>query len=206
MLDIPLVGQNGGATSLEAYRGRIVVLASFLTSCQETCPITTGAFLQMQRAIDAAGMSREVILIEATVDPGRDSPDRLAAYSAMVGSSWPLLTGTAANLAQLWHFFGVYYQTVPEGSPPGIDWQTGQPYTYDVDHSDGFMLLDSDLHERFATGAMPDVGTQLPPALKRLLDGEGRQDLASPGQGAWTVSDGLRGIGWLLGRSVPPAG
>ena len=57
VLDAPLVDQNGRATSLEAFRGKIVVLASFLTSCQETCPITTGAFLLMQRAVDAAGDS-----------------------------------------------------------------------------------------------------------------------------------------------------
>ncbi len=56
---IPLVNEHGQTTSLGAFRGRIVVLTSFLTSCQETCPLTTGAFLDMQRDLKAAGLARE---------------------------------------------------------------------------------------------------------------------------------------------------
>jgi len=205
VLDIPLVDQGGQTMPLSAFRGKVVVLASFLTSCQETCPITTGAYLEMQRALDAAGVSNKVVLIEASVDPGRDVPERLAAYSGMAGTSWPLLTASAGELEQLWKFFGIYFQPVSEGNPPGIDWQTGQPYTYDVNHSDGFILLDRNLHERFVTGAAPNTGGKLPANLKRLLSDEGRHDLADPGQGAWNVADGLQGVGWLLGRTIPSA-
>jgi len=206
VLDIPLLDQDGRTTSLNEFRGKVVVLASFLTSCQETCPITTGAYLQMQRAISAAGISSRVVLLEVSVDPSRDVPARLAAYSRLVGSSWPLLTGSPSDLSSLWHFFGIWYQKVPEDNPPGLDWQTGKPYTYDVNHSDGFILLDADQHERFVTGAMPNVGGKLPSKLSALLDEQGRHNLSDPGQGAWSVADGLQGVGWLLGRAVPEAG
>src|SRR5271166_5681488 len=40
--DLPLTTDAGQATSLAALSGQVVVLADFLTLCQETCPLTTG--------------------------------------------------------------------------------------------------------------------------------------------------------------------
>lgn len=188
--------------TLGQSRGRAVFLVPFLTSCQEECPITTGALLEMAKSIRLDGLDRRAVIVEITVDPGRDTPDRMVAYARLTGSDWPLLTGTSATIAQLLHYFGVYYQKVPEGSPPGIDWETHQPYTYDVVHSDGFVLLDSHLDERFFAGGMARV-TQLPARLSGLLDAEGKEDLSHPAGGSWTVAEGLDAIGWVLGRTVP---
>ena len=207
VLRIPLVDEHGRATSLGAFRGKIVVLTSFLTSCQETCPLTTGAFLDMEHDLAAAGMAGQVVFIEASVDPGRDTPERLAAYARVTGARWPLLTGAAPNLASLWHYFGIYYQKVAEGSPPGIDWQTGKPYSYDVNHSDGFIVFDASLHERFVTGAAPDLGgRRLGKSLRHMLDAEGVANLDHPGHGSWTVPEGLQAIGWVAGRTIPAVG
>ena len=181
-----------------------MILAPFLTSCQEECPITTAALLVIHRAIVHDGLSKKVAIVEVTVDPGRDTPERMTAYAKLTGTSWPLLTGSSAALASLWRYFGMYYQKVPEGSPPGINWQTQRPYTYDVDHSDGFVLLDSHLHERFIAGGMTTVG-RIPANLEKLLDSQGRSDLRNPGGGTWTVSDALNAIGWVLGRTIAMA-
>lgn len=205
VLAVPLVDEHGRTTSLGAFRGRIVVLTSFLTSCQETCPLTTGAFLDTRRDVAAAGLAKKVVFIEASVDPGRDVPGRLAAYADVTGANWPLLTGTSSDLATLWRWFGIYYQQVAEGSPPGIDWQTGKPYTYDVNHSDGFIVFDQKLHERFVTGAAPDLGGHtLPGSLEKMLDAQGRKNLVHPGGGAWTIPEGLQAIGWVAGRTIAP--
>jgi protein SCO1/2 len=205
VLSIPLVNEHGQATSLGAFRGKVVVLTSFLTSCQETCPLTTGAFLDMQRDLDAAGLAGKVTFIEASVDPGRDSAERLSAYARLTGARWPLLTGTAANLAALWHYFGIYYQKVPEGNPPGIDWQTGKPYTYDVNHSDGFLVFNQNMDERFVTGAAPNLaGHKLQGSLQVLLDAQGFKNLFHPGRDSWTIAEGLQAIGWVVGRNIPP--
>jgi protein SCO1/2 len=204
VLHIPLVDQQGKTTSLDAFRGKIVVLTSFLTSCQETCPLTTGAFLDMRRDLAASGMAGKVVFIEASVDPGRDVPTRLAAYGRVTGATWPLLTGTPANLKTLWGYFGIYYQKVAEGNPPGIDWQTGRPYTYDVNHSDGFIVFDQNLHERFVTGAAPNLGgRELQKGLQTMLDAQGFHNLQHPGQDSWTIPEGLQAIGWVAGRTIP---
>ena len=200
--DLPLVDQSGRPTTLGQFGGRAVFLVPFLTSCQEECPITTGALLDMARAIARAGLAHHVAIVEVTVDPGRDSSPRLAAYARLTGSDWPLLTGTSATIARLWRYFGVYYERVAEGSPPGIDWETHQPYTYDVDHTDGFVLLDARLHERFVAGGMAKVAG-VPEPLRHLLDKEGEENLRHPGGGSWSVPDGLEAVGWVLGRAVP---
>jgi cytochrome oxidase Cu insertion factor (SCO1/SenC/PrrC family) len=199
---LSLQNQDGKPVDLEQFKGRVVLLVPFLTSCQEECPITTAALLVIERAIAHDGLSKKVVILEVTMDPGRDTPARMKAYERLTGSTWPLLTGSPATLAALWRHFGIYYQKVAEGSPPGIDWQTLRPYTYDVDHSDGFVLLDTHLHERFIAGGMTAIG-QIPPSLQKLLDNQGRANLQSPGAGTWTVTDALNAIGWLMGRSVP---
>jgi protein SCO1 len=203
--DVALVDQNGRATSLSALKGKYVVLAPFLSLCQDECPLITGAFLSLQRDVRAAGLGNDVVFVELTVDPGRDTPARLAAYAQRFGADWTLLTGTPANLAQLWSFFHVAYQIVPEAVPPKLDWWTGTPLTYDVDHTDGYLLIDRSGHERFITGAPPNLHGQLAPDLQSLLDDGGLKNLRNQAQPSWTVQDALNSLSWLVGRTIPPA-
>jgi cytochrome oxidase Cu insertion factor (SCO1/SenC/PrrC family) len=196
---LPLENQEGQLVTLDQFKGRAVLLAPFLTSCQEECPITTAALLSVYRDMKSEGLSKKVTIVEVTVDPGRDTPQRMAAYAALTGSKWPLLTAAPATLAAFWRYFGIYYQKVAEGSPPGIDWQTHLPYTYDIDHSDGFVLLDARLHERFIAGGMTRIA-KIPTNLKKLLDTEGRANLRNPGGGTWTVANAVNAIEWVLGR------
>jgi len=199
---VPLIDEQGRPTSLEALHGRYVVLAPFLTLCHETCPITTGAFLQMRQAVRAAGLADQVVFVEITVDPQRDSPSRLRAYARLTGADWTLLTGTPANLAVLWAFLGVDYQKEPPGSPAPTDWWTGQPETYDVGHSNAVFFFDPAGHERIAMVGAPDVGGRLDATLTGLLDAQGMQQLQHP-SGAWTVPEALGDLGHLLGRAIP---
>ena len=94
---VPLISSSDAPTSLAAYRGKYIVMAPFLTLCQDECPLVTGAFIALQRDVDAAGLGKKVVFMEITVDPGRDTPARLAAYSKEFGADWPLLTGTPAT-------------------------------------------------------------------------------------------------------------
>lgn len=202
----PLVDEQGRPTTLATFAGRIVVLVPFLTSCQEVCPLTTAALLRVQQSLAEAGVGRQVAIVEVTLDPERDTPSRLAAYGRLTGAHWSLVTGSPSTIDAFWHSLGVYAQRVPEGTPAGIDWQTGRPYTYDIDHSDGFFLLDPHQRERFLTLSAPDVrSTPLPPALRSMLDDQGRQNLLHPEATSWTVGQMLQGIGWLAGRSIPQA-
>jgi cytochrome oxidase Cu insertion factor (SCO1/SenC/PrrC family) len=198
---LPLTDQAGRSMTLDAWRGRTVLLSPFLTSCQEECPLTTGALLAVQHSLLRAGLGSRVSIVEVTVDTGRDKPPRLAAYAHLTGSTWTLLAGSSQTIRQFWHWVGVYYQKVPEGSPPDIDWQTHRPYTYDVDYSDGFMVIDGHLDERFVAGGMARIGS-LSPQLRGLVRSQGEANLHNPGPGSWTADEAVSAVKWTIQHST----
>jgi protein SCO1 len=200
---VPLVDQQGHAVSLATLRGKIVVLAPFLTLCQDECPLVTGAFISLERDLRAAGQAHRVVFVEATVDPGRDTVARLAAYQKEFGADWDLWTGTPADIAAFWKPFGVEYQIVPEAQPAKIDWYTGKPLTYDVDHTDGYFLIDPAGQERFSDSNPPNLHGHLDKALTNLLNDGGLQNLDHQGDPNWTLSDALSSISWLVGQNIP---
>ena len=201
--DFPLVDAQGKPTSLAAFKGRVVVLTPFMTLCHEVCPLTTGNYLKLQSVLARDGLADRVALVEVTIDPGRDTPDRLAAYAKLTGASWPLLTGDESTIAAFWKFFGIGYEKVPEPSPASIDWYTHQPETYDVTHQDGLFLLGPDGAWRIALVASPNYQGSLSPALADLLNAQGRQNLTSPVVPlSWTVRQALDDVSVLLGRPI----
>jgi protein SCO1/2 len=199
---LALENERGATTSLAAYRGRLIVLAPFLTLCHEVCPLTTAAFQTMQRDLDRDGLARRVVFAEVSVDPWRDSPARLRAFARLTHTHFPLLTGTVPELARFWHFFGVAYWRTKEGKPADTDWLTGKPLTFDVNHTDGLFLIDPRGHERILDVGMPTIGPRLPHALESLLNAQGRADLSHP-QGGWTLQQALDDLERLLGQHIP---
>jgi protein SCO1/2 len=114
-----------------------------------------------------------------------------------------LATGTPTNLDALWKFLGVSVQIVPEEQPAKIDWYTGTPLTYDVNHTDGYFLIDASGHERFSDSNPPDLHGQLDPKLKGLLNAGGIKNLDNQAAPNWTLSDALSSLSWLVGRPIP---
>lgn len=198
---IELVDEQGKQFSLGEWRGKWVVLAPSLTLCHEVCPMTTGALTELTSEIQHAGLSKQVVIAEATVDPWRDSPSRLRAYRRLTGANFAMLTGSQEQIQRLWKFFGVEYDRVPQGKPPDIDWLTHKPETFDVDHTDGIFFIDPAGQERIAEEGMPSVG-HLSPTLHALLNDQGRQNLAHP-QTPWTASEALDDVYYLMNRNVP---
>ena len=202
---VPVIGlqsQTGATTSLAAWRGRWVVLAPSMTLCHEVCPITTAALMELQQRLAAAGLARQVAVVEATVDPWRDSPLRLRAYRRLSGASFAMLTGPYSPIKRLWSFFGVYFKRVPQGRPPDVDWLTGKPETFDVDHTDAFFIIDPAGQERVVDEGMPALSGSLSPRLHALLSSVGDQNLAHP-QLAWTAGEILDDLYYLMNRNVP---
>jgi cytochrome oxidase Cu insertion factor (SCO1/SenC/PrrC family) len=201
--DVPLISASGTPLSLRDYRGKDIVMAPFLTLCQDECPLVTGAFIALQRDVQAAGLDNRVVFMEITVDPGRDTPARLTAYSEEYGADWVLATGSQANLDALWKFLGVSVQIVPEAQPAKIDWYTGKPLTYDVDHTDGYFLIGPSGHERFSDSTPPNLHGQLNKKLTGLLNAGGLKNLDEQNAPDWTLGQALSSISWLVGRSIP---
>src|SRR6185437_2966436 len=196
-----LVDEQGRATSLSSFRGRWLVLAPAMTSCREVCPLTTAVLDGLGGELRREGLAGRVAVAEVSVDPWRDTPARLRAYRHLTGASISLLTGTPAELHRLWSFLGVFYEQVRAGPSPAIDWLTHRHETFDVQHTDGVFILDPAGRERVAGEGMAAPGPALPRALGRMLDAEGRRNLAHA-QSPWTAAEVLADLSRLSGVRV----
>jgi cytochrome oxidase Cu insertion factor (SCO1/SenC/PrrC family) len=197
-----LTDSSGKPFSTTQWHGKWVVLAPSLTLCHEVCPMTTAALNQIRQQVNQQGLGRQVTVAEASVDPWRDTPARLRAYRRLSGASFQLLTGTPAQLRRTWKFFGVYYARVPQGKPPDIDWMTGKPETFDVDHTNAVFIIDPAGQERIVDDGMPDVSGALPAGLHKLLNEQGVHNLAHP-QFGWTPKEVIQDLYYLMNRNLP---
>lgn len=205
ILDLPFVDDHGTAMTLASMRGKTIVLTDFLTLCQEICPLTSANLRSVQQAVGRAGLGADIVLVEVTVDPVRDTPARLAAYRKIVGadSNLKFLTGDAANVKALWKWFGVAYEQTPETSPAPIDWWTGKPLTYDIGHSDALFFIDPQGTQRYVVAGPPNLsGGELPSPLASFLNADGRANVSSPGADSWTATDVDAVLSWLTGRRI----
>ncbi len=104
--DFALVDQYGRAATLSQWRGDAVVLYFGYTHCPDTCPTT---MLHMTRVQDALGPDAErVHFLFVTVDPERDTPQRLREFLAAYDPEFVGLSGSRASLEEVWRVYGVY--------------------------------------------------------------------------------------------------
>lgn len=187
---------------MSALRGKWLVLAPTMTLCHEVCPLTTGALRDLRTRLRAGGLGQRVAIVAVSVDPWRDSPRRLRAYRRLTGASLRIWTGPVERLRRFWRFFGVHFQRVPQGRPAEVDWMTGRPERFDVVHTDGLFLLGPSGYERAAITGPPRLEGRLGPRLRRLLDTEGRENLAHASAG-WSVGGVVSDLRRLTGTPIP---
>ena len=102
-----------------------------------------------------------------------ETPPRLAAYTLLTTARWELVTETPAVLHIIAQLFGLVYQKVAEDNPPSVDWLTGKPLTCDINHSDGYVLIDPQGTERYSSGAAPNFRGKLNPEAPCFLGWRG---------------------------------
>jgi cytochrome oxidase Cu insertion factor (SCO1/SenC/PrrC family) len=202
---LPMTNQHGEKTSLGAFKGKTVVLVPFLTLCADICPFTTGILLQVEKALKAAHATSKVDVVELSVDPHRDTVKRLAAYAKLTHAGWQLVRMGPHDLAKFQRFFKFTYIKVKEDNPPDIDWMTGKPLTYDIDHSDDYFVIDPEGNERIVEDAAPDYTGKLNPKLQKFLSPEGLKHQKHPPQPDWTTNDLLEAIGHVTGEKLSAA-
>jgi len=168
-----LLDQYGRQVTNARFAGHDVVLAAFHTNCTVTCPLYTGLFMQLARRLPPS-----TLLVEATTDPGVDSPAALREYAERIGLGWTLLTGTAAQMEAFWAPFTVQLSGAQL-------------------HSSTLALIDSHGYIRTYYQGVPDVGGPLPASLESQLSQLGLDELHGHGDGwgASQVLDTLRVIG-----------
>jgi len=129
-----LVNHHGEPFSLEQLRGRWSLLFFGFTHCPDVCPSALYDLHQVNQTLSAGhsgGVPYQIIFV--SVDPERDTPQRLEEYVTYFDPEFLAVTGSPQQLAALSRQIGVAYRIEPH--EPG---NTG----YTVDHSASVLLTD----------------------------------------------------------------
>lgn len=109
--DAPLVDASGKRVRLpqDVIGERIAVVNFVYTSCTTVCPVSSATFQQLQQRLGAR-LGKEVVLVSITVDPLRDTPQRLRQFAGRYDAreGWVWLTGAKPDVDSVLKGFGAY--------------------------------------------------------------------------------------------------
>jgi protein SCO1/2 len=103
--DFALRGSDGAPLVLSRYRGKVVALGFGYTHCPDVCPTTLALLAKARRTLGGAAGDFQVVYV--TVDPERDTPERMRQYIAAFDPSFLGATGTEAQLAAVRKGYGI---------------------------------------------------------------------------------------------------
>jgi len=85
--------------SQDVIGGRIAVVNFIYTSCTTVCPVSSATFQQLQQKLGPR-LGKDVVLVSITVDPLRDTPQRLREYAGRYEAreGWVWLTGAKPDV------------------------------------------------------------------------------------------------------------
>jgi cytochrome oxidase Cu insertion factor (SCO1/SenC/PrrC family) len=108
-----LTDQHGNRVSDRDFRGRFMLVYFGYSFCPDVCPTDLAA---MSTAVDQLGaVGEEVQPIFITIDPERDTVQRLADYAPLFHPRLIALTGTPEEIRQAAAAYRVYYEKAGEG-------------------------------------------------------------------------------------------
>jgi protein SCO1 len=131
---IDLMDTNGARVTQADFTGAPAVVYFGFTNCPAVCPTS---MLSVSEALSSAE-APDVQPILITVDPQRDTPERMRAYVATDGFPAGLvgLTGSQTQVDAALGEFHAYGRAAPPADP-------AQPAVYDVDHSSFLYVMDA---------------------------------------------------------------
>jgi protein SCO1 len=161
-----LTDQTGRPFGTDQLRGKVWVADFIFTACLEACPRMTERMGDVMHR--ARHLGPDFHLVSMTVDPDRDTPARLAAYSARFGAhaqKWSFLTGP----------MDVIQTAVVDGFKIGLDRRPGPdagdaPSFWEIVHGEHLVLIDRQLRIRGYFPATPEGIDQLMEAIGQVIN------------------------------------
>lgn len=115
---------------LSEMRGKVVALFFGYTSCPDVCPTTMA---ELNQALEKLGdQADQVQVLFITVDPQRDTPERVQEYVNHFNPNFIGLSGSEAELATVWNSYGIFREVTEGTSAAG----------YTVNHTARVTLID----------------------------------------------------------------
>ena len=139
--DFELVDHTGVARTRTLFTGQWQLLFFGFTECPDICPTTLATLSSATTALADQGFADVPQIVLVSVDPDRDTPERLAEYITHFGDDHVALTGDVDALRELTDPLYIYFRKVPLGED-----------NYTVDHSSVVLLInpDGEFHALFS--------------------------------------------------------
>jgi len=98
--DFSFIDESGAEFSSETLKGKVWLAGFVFTSCTAECPILSQRVAEVRQNLKGHD---DAAFVSFSVDPGTDSPERLAKYAEPYGQDyrWKLLTGDPDKLDTL---------------------------------------------------------------------------------------------------------
>jgi protein SCO1/2 len=126
--DFHLSDPDGRVRSLADFRGKVVLLFFGFTQCPDVCPTALARAAKVKQLLGAQADKLQVIFV--TLDPERDSPVVLRAYTQAFHPTFLGLRGDAHVTQQTAQEFKIFFAKVPTGSSYSMD-HTAISYAFD---------------------------------------------------------------------------
>ncbi|MBU1365195.1 MAG: SCO family protein [Gammaproteobacteria bacterium] len=127
---LALVDHHGQSRSLTDFQGKATVVFFGYTSCPDICPTMLAKLADVMKAL--GGDAERVQVLFVTVDPERDSAERLKAFVPWFHPTFLGLRGDAAQTRAATEEFRVFAARKP------VEGELG----YVIDHSTGAYVFD----------------------------------------------------------------
>lgn len=115
--DFTLKEADGTTFRLLDYRGDLVLLYFGYTYCPDVCPTTLYDISKAKSLLGEDAAQVQVALV--TVDPERDTPQRLEDYVTVFDPDFFGLSGSLDELSAIWGDYGVYREITESESSTG---------------------------------------------------------------------------------------
>jgi cytochrome oxidase Cu insertion factor (SCO1/SenC/PrrC family) len=101
--------QQGRPTSLQQFRGKVVVLTFIDPECTQLCPLTTRSMIGALKLL-GPGAASQVQLLGIDANPLKTRVEDVADYTRTheLEGKWRFLTGSRAELEKIWKAYHVY--------------------------------------------------------------------------------------------------
>jgi protein SCO1/2 len=106
--DFTLEGSDRPQVRLSDFRGKYVLLLFGFTYCPDACPLTLVNLAQARRALGAQAKDVQVVMV--SVDPERDTPERLREWLARFDPTFVGLRGELEQVTPIARTVGIRYQ------------------------------------------------------------------------------------------------
>ncbi len=132
-----LIDQDGQPFHRDRFLGKWTFLYFGYTYCPDVCPLTLSELAKVQQQLARKNLDQDTAYMLISVDPQRDTPQRLGEYTRYFNPKFLGSTGTPDELSKLARQFGVIYMRSPDPENKA---------NYSIDHSSTVLLIDPNAH------------------------------------------------------------